>query len=1245
MELAPNKRKASSRKPVRLADVAKKAQTWNQLYERMLPYNEPSDQRAGLMFEEFCRAYFLAVPGVRREFKHVWHHSRLPPKVRRKLTINRRDHGVDLLLQHQDGRYFAVQCKFKSDERLKLSWTKDRLASWLSEADECQGLILFTNASGVDAHTTTKCRKKDFRLFTLADLLTVDQHGLGDILRIAKGQKPKARPRATPRQYQAKAIRDVTKGLKSNERGQLILPCGAGKTLTALWIRERLKSRRTLLLVPSLALLRQTKKEWTAHEKIWTPYLCVCSEWGIDSAAENDSTIAHTYDVQGTVTTSPKVIGAFLRRHSKCVIYATYQSLAKLSQATRSSNLRFDLVICDEAHKTAGDRKGEFARIHDERKIRGKRRLYMTATPRVTSQKLKDTLGEEHFKLLADMGDPAVFGPVFHRMTFGAAIDRGILADYRIIVMGVSDKEMRKAVQYRRYAAGTTLDEIANNIALEKVMRKYQASHAITFHSSVKRAREFQERHKDYYPRLWSSHVNGAMSTRDREVFLNEFRAEEKAVLTNARCLTEGIDVPAIDCVYFCDPKSSKVDIVQASGRALRKGKRRKDALGYIVVPVFHRERKDVEKAIVRSVFRNVVAVVRALADQDERIEAEIHALVVAKGSRRGGEQRIRVDLGQERVTLVGFEKTLRRALFDQIVRKSTTTWEARILELVEYKRQFGHMRVPQATKGRWAELGRWVHEVRKQKRWEMLPTRRIQELESLGFSWWVDGQTIDDTTGLLTENEILQRTGISVIRTYRIQGRIQPVGYAPTSGNKGLGAYYAPEQVEEMKKLLGVTLDDTSGLIPEKAFQKATGLWSLPKYRRDGLIVPVGNGIDPKSKKCVSFYRPSQEKELRKKLGATLKDTHGLLSESAVASACGMDSVARYRKNGALIPFGFAITRAGISAFYKPHQVDEFKRKLGITLKTTDGLLTEKRIRRDHGFETIAKYRQRGLITPVGYGIAPGAGVVPYYHPSQLEPLRRKLGQTLRTTNGLLVEAEFGKAAGFANVGRYRKKGVIKPRGFAITHGGLSAFYHHSQIGELKKNLGITLDDTSGLISENQVRTQVAGLRRIKEYRKAGRIKPIGVGMATGGVSVYYHPEQLEKLKRELGITLDDAEGLLSEDEFRKFSGLTNVRRYRKRGLIEPFGYAPSVPRVAAFYQPKQAAELRKKLGITLASTEGLLPEKEAAKVAGVPSLRRLRLNGLVKPAGFALSGSGLAAFYRSSQIGELKRAARAAT
>jgi predicted helicase len=233
--------------------------------------------------------------------------------------------------------------------------------------------------------------------------------------------------------------------------------------------------------------------------------------------------------------------------------------LEKVAEAVRGTGFQFDLAICDEAHKTAGSKLSKYGFIHSDFNIPVKKRLYMTATPRVFSNNLKSTLTGDSADYIQDMSDPLIFGCEFHRMSFKEAIGKGILVDYQIVVVGITSDEIQQALIQRKYVSDNeTIDEIAHNYALDKFMSEYNSTHVITFHSSVKKANAFKERHKRDYADTSSYHVNGKQSTNERKVIMKEFVRSPKSIMTNARCLTEGVDVPSIDAVYFCDPAFPK---------------------------------------------------------------------------------------------------------------------------------------------------------------------------------------------------------------------------------------------------------------------------------------------------------------------------------------------------------------------------------------------------------------------------------------------------------------------------------------------------------------------------------------------------------------------------------------------------------------------------------------------------------------------------------------------------------------
>lgn len=727
--------------------ILSKAKSWSDIYNDLAKLNSENPKLAGTLFEHFCKYYYLTELTVASDYKNVWLYEEAPQEVKERLNIAKQDHGIDLILIDHEDAYTVVQCKFRNDQSSRLSWTKDKIANLFAEADRADFIIVFSNASDLDEYSKNKQAKK-FHLVTLGELLNIQPKTIQQMAKSIEHKPIQTKLVRTPREHQMTAIKKVLAGFQIHDRGQLILPCGAGKTLTALWIKEQLNPNHTLVLVPSLALLRQIKNEWHSTQTKWLPYLCVCSERDIDSNI--DTPVVHTYEIGGRVTTEVQEIRDFLAKHRGTIIYSTYQSLDVISKAISLLNFQFDLAICDEAHKTAGSKISSFGLIHNDIKVPVRKRLYMTATPRIVSEQAKNKLGEDHIKYLADMADPKVFGPEFYRMSFAEAINKNILVDYQIIAIGVSDSVLQKQVSERQFAGdeATTIEDIANNYALEKVMMRHGATHAITFHSSIKRAEQFKERHQKYYPSIFTDHVSGLQTTNNRNITMNRFKNSPKAVITNARCLTEGVDVPTIDVVYFCDPKNSKIDIVQASGRALRQAVHKSKKFGYIVVPIFHQEQKDVEKTIGSSAFKNLITIVRALCDQDERLVEEINKIKIGKGIRKPTSQSAHIKIEDELplIVLENFEEKLKSAIFDQIIEKAGDNWIV-MYELLKEFRVKNPSRWPNFTSKLEKEriLARWCSHRRSEYKDCILEKERIEALNKIGFPWNLFEQAWDE--------------------------------------------------------------------------------------------------------------------------------------------------------------------------------------------------------------------------------------------------------------------------------------------------------------------------------------------------------------------------------------------------------------------------------------------------------------------------------------------------------------------
>ena len=561
--------------------------------------------------------------------------------------------------------------------------------------------------------------------------------------------------------YQGEAMNKVVKGFQQADRGKLIMACGTGKTLVALFIREKLAAERTLVLMPSLQLMKQTIGEWRRNKKVDFDFLPVCSDETV-SKDDDDMPVSNTSDLGFPVTTDPEEIATFLRRRSgPRVVFATYQSSPEIAKAFKMSRVpAFDLAIADEAHRCAAPHSSEFATILDNKNIKAQRRLFMTATPRIYSARILRTAKEAGFEF-ASMDDEEKFGKVFHRLTFREAIERNLLTDYQVAIIGVDNTTYR---DWAEKAWFITIDgkevtdarAVAGQIGLAKAMRRYNLRRVITFHRLRKRAKEFSTSLPeviDWMPtrqrpngKLWTAYVDGTMSADDRQRMLrslSEVGEGERGLISNARCLTEGIDVPTLDGVAFIDPKRSEIDIAQAVGRAIRLADGK--TIGTIVIPVFiDTDEPNPDVILDDSAFKPVWDVLLALRSHDEELAQQLDDLRrmlgrLLRGNSRGSLRlppKIKVDIPD----VCGVE--FARAFDVRIIEQTTASWEEWFGLLEKFVKENGHARVPARYKTKDGyPLGKWVDHQRHfyAKGNGELSKDRAQRLEELSDTWTWD--------------------------------------------------------------------------------------------------------------------------------------------------------------------------------------------------------------------------------------------------------------------------------------------------------------------------------------------------------------------------------------------------------------------------------------------------------------------------------------------------------------------------
>ncbi len=588
-----------------------------------------SEKERGDLFEILTKYYLLIEPTYTTKLTDVWLWSEIPTNVKELLGLPTRDMGIDIVARTKTGKYWAVQCKYRSNKNGSLTWREISTFAGLSLIRDRFELCLLAYTGSKYSEMLKQAEEGRVGLLSSDTWEQLDEvffNQLHDFLKGGVGVLESRRPRP----HQQRAIENAKRHFieSMNVRGKLIMPCGAGKSLTAFWIAETLGAKTIVVAVPSLALIQQILPDWlreykTRGEDEKLHWLCVCSDKTVTH--DIDSLVVHTHDMGFPCSTDTEQIRKWLQDTTTAamrVIFTTYQSGEILAAAVRSEKIKIDLGIMDEAHKTVGRRGKLFTHLLFEENISIKHRLFMTATERQFADKSDD---------IVSMDDVAIYGDTFEHLSFRSALEQGILSDYRIITRIVSSTDVEDRVKKNTllHSEQNKIHEVeaqmlASAITLVKSSQRLPIKHSVSFHSSISKASTFKDLFADTYKNIepesettQTFHVSGKTPAGERKRTIKEFAMAPRALITNARCLTEGVDVPNIDCVLFADPRKSKVDIVQAVGRALRRAKDKE--CGYILVPVIsHGEPPNV--FVESAAFAAVIDVIRALAVNDERI-------------------------------------------------------------------------------------------------------------------------------------------------------------------------------------------------------------------------------------------------------------------------------------------------------------------------------------------------------------------------------------------------------------------------------------------------------------------------------------------------------------------------------------------------------------------------------------------------------------------------------------------------
>lgn len=648
--------------------------------------NQPK-AKYGIAFEKLMVNYFKTDPTLKNQFDEVcrWTDWRY--------NGGKADTGIDLVARRvDDGTWTAIQCKFY-DSKARIQ--KSHLDSFFEASGHSfqteegrqhfgSRLIISTtdhwSSHAEDALANQIIPTSRIGISAIAESpINWDVAFPGSEVRDKTIQiNLSKRETFEPRPHQQTAIDKAIEGFKTHDRGKLIMACGTGKTFTALRLAERVAEdnggkARILFLVPSISLLSQTLKEWTAQGRLDMRAFAVCSDSKVSKKAEDIA----VYDLEVPVSTEGKDITTRFESGKRAkglnIVFSTYQSIQAVHDAQQVGLDDFDLVICDEAHRTtgitlAGEDASNFVRVHDADYIKAAKRLYMTATPRLYDEAVKGK-AEEHSAELASMDDEAIYGPEFYRLGFGEAVDKGLLTDYKVLVMTVDESVAAQAMAHSEnnqvnlslasamIGAWNGLAKRSGELQGKKGGFEEDAQpmqRAVAFAKDIKTSKLIAETYPsliDTHQELLkekavlndvsltnvdlhvaAQHVDGGMNAMERGTKLSWLEApsggQQSRMLTNARCLSEGVDVPALDAVIFFNPRNSMVDVVQSVGRVMRKSEG-KD-YGYIILPVAVASNVSPAEALNDNQrFKVVWQILNALRAHDDRFNAKINSIAL----------------------------------------------------------------------------------------------------------------------------------------------------------------------------------------------------------------------------------------------------------------------------------------------------------------------------------------------------------------------------------------------------------------------------------------------------------------------------------------------------------------------------------------------------------------------------------------------------------------------------------------
>ena len=652
-----------------------------------------SQKDKGFRFELLMQRFLTSDPKYSGIIKQVWLWNEFPYRK----DFGGKDIGIDLVAVTHNGEFWAVQCKCYAEDTYIDKPAVDSFLATSSKSfkNEKQEKRVFsfrlwistTNKWGANAEETIRNQKPEVGRIDLTYL----ENASVDWIELEKGTTGKAarNPQKKLRPHQRMALNCAHEHFKTSDRGKLIMACGTGKTYASLKIAEKETDNKglILLLVPSIALMSQTLNEWTSEAAADIDAICICSDAEVSKkkSKDEDTQLTHIEDLALPATTNTTEIIYRLqsalekKNEGLTLVLSTYQSIAVISKAQKELNSRnknkciFDMIICDEAHRTTGvtladEDESAFTKVHSNDFINAKKRMYMTATPRLYKDSAKRAAKEKD-AILCSMDDKKIYGEEIYRIGFGESVDKGLLADYKVIILTINSAFIKDLPEpLRKMITDAKTDDAEKLVGCVNALSKREGNlagggifkevdpepmkRAVAFCQTIaisKLTTDIFNSYKDvYYEKLTQAerseivdisadHIDGTMNATLRSEKLSWLKSDareerECRILTNVRCLSEGVDVPALDAVLFLSARNSEIDVVQSVGRVMRTSTASGKKYGYIIIPVIISSDQEPEDILSDdSNFKVVWTILRALRAHDDRFDATVEEIKFGK--------------------------------------------------------------------------------------------------------------------------------------------------------------------------------------------------------------------------------------------------------------------------------------------------------------------------------------------------------------------------------------------------------------------------------------------------------------------------------------------------------------------------------------------------------------------------------------------------------------------------------------